>query len=65
MVKSKSVAKKHYKEGIEDFGGADTYTDCAKNNRDDGFLAVAKCLQDAKTYALKSSRMVERYEDSA
>ena len=51
MVVSADQAAEAYRRGIEGFGGASTYIECGRR-RDQGFLAVAKCLEDAKKVAL-------------
>lgn len=64
MVVSADTAAKHYREGIEEFGGAASYIECGKK-KDAGFLAVAKCLADKKAEKLTTDAMVKRYKEAA
>jgi hypothetical protein len=64
MVKSADEAARRYELGITNFGGADTYVACGKR-KDSGFLAVAKCLEDAKKVSLTTANMVSKYRASA
>ncbi|MGB9815655.1 MAG: hypothetical protein ACPLVI_06885 [Thermoplasmata archaeon] len=65
MVVSKDVAAEHYRIGImEKMGGYDTYKNCgAKKN--EGFLAVAKCLEDARKTKMDTEKMVALYKAKA
>lgn len=65
MVKSQSEASKRYRTGVEDFGGAQAYKDCARNNQNSGFLQVAECLQQKKSQSLSTDQMVSNYRDAA
>lgn len=64
MVKSESETVSAYREGVNEFGGAQAYKDCAGKSNS-GFLAVSKCLQDKKSDALSTDSMVSRYRNSA
>lgn len=64
MVKSADEAARRYELGITNFGGADTYITCGAR-KDSGFLAVAKCLEDAKKVSLTTANMVSKYRASA
>jgi len=64
MVVSASVAADRYRRGIEGFGGARQYLECGKR-REQGFLAVAQCLEDAKEERLTTDLMVSKYEAAA
>jgi len=64
MVVSKEKAGSKYKTGIETFGGASQYKTCGKK-KSEGFLAVAKCLEDAKKEKLTTSNMVKKYKAAA
>lgn len=64
MVLSETEAAERYRSGIEAFGGASQYVACGKK-RGAGFLAVAKCLEDAKAERLTTESMVERYRKAA
>ncbi len=64
MVKTASEAGARYRVGLEAFGGAQQYLACgAQKGR--GFLAVAKCLEDAKKSALTTEHMVQKYMAAA
>lgn len=60
MVMSKARAGEKYKKGLEIFGGAAKYIACGKE-KDKGFLAVAKCLEDGRVIALTTDNMVSKY----
>ena len=47
MVKTAEQAAEKYRTGVTAFGGAATYVSCGAR-RAEGFLAVAKCLEEAK-----------------
>lgn len=64
MVKSADEAAARYELGITQFGGADTYINCGKR-KTNGFLAVAKCLEDAKRVSLTTANMVSKYKAAA
>jgi len=64
MTVSKSTAKERYGRGIKGIGGASTYKECGKE-KDKGFLAVAKCLEDASKAKLTTRSMIERYGKAA
>jgi len=64
MVVSAETAASRYETGITAFGGADQYLSCGEK-KDRGFLAVAKCLEDAKEAALTTSNMVKKYREAA
>lgn len=64
MVVSKDVAGRHYREGIDGIGGASTYIECGKK-KGEGFLAVAKCLEDKRVEKLTTDTMVARYIEAA
>ena len=64
MVKSAEEAARRYQLGIETFGGAETYIQCGQR-KGSGFLAVAKCLEDAKKASLTTSNMVTKYKAAA
>lgn len=64
MVKTAEQAAEAYKRGIEFFGGAETYKRCGER-KGEGFLAVAKCLEDAKKSALTTDMMVSKYRAAA
>jgi hypothetical protein len=64
MVLTADQAAAKYKRGIEGFGGADTYKSCGQH-KGEGFLAVAKCLADAKQSKLTTDLMVSKYRASA
>ena len=64
MVVSADTAAKHYKEGIEAIGGASTYIECGKK-KGEGFLSVAKCLEDKRVEKLTTDEMVRRYKEAA
>ena len=57
-------AAKRYEEGIERIGGAETYVKCGEE-KSKGFLAVAECLHEAKSTALSTKTMVDRYKAAA
>lgn len=65
MVKSQSEAATRYRKGVEDFGGAQAYKDCARNNSNSGFLQVAECLQNKSSQSLNTDQMVSNYRDAA
>jgi len=64
MVKSAEEAAARYELGLNNFGGADTYINCGKR-KSSGFLAVAKCLEDAKRTSLTTASMVSKYKAAA
>jgi len=64
MVVSAEVAGKHYREGVEAIGGASTYIECGRK-KGEGFLAVAKCLEDKRVEKLTTDEMVRRYKEAA
>ena len=64
MVKSADEAAKNYRTGVEMFGGADQYEKCGDKSGE-GFLAVAKCLHDAKKAKMTTDSMVEKYRKAA
>jgi len=64
MVKSAEEAAARYRLGIQAFGGAQQYIACGQN-KGRGFLAVAKCLEDAKKTHLTTESMVEKYRAAA
>lgn len=64
MVKSADEAARRYELGVTNFGGADVYIACGKR-KGDGFLAVAKCLEDAKKVSLTTANMVSKYRAAA
>lgn len=64
MVKTADQAAERYRIGIEAFGGASTYITCGAN-KGRGFLAVAKCLEDAKKVKLTTEQMVSKYRAAA
>lgn len=64
MVKTADQAASKYKTGVEAFGGADQYKACGQK-KGDGFLAVAKCMEDAKKTRLTTDQMVSKYRDAA
>lgn len=61
---SKDEAGQRYQRGVENFGGADQYVSCGAK-KGGGFLAVAKCLEDAKKAKLTTANMVQRYVQAA
>lgn len=63
MVLSKEQAAEAYREGITRFG-IDNYSTCGDRS-DQGFLAVAQCLHDAKKRALTVENMVAKYRAKA
>lgn len=64
MVKTADQAAERYRLGVEAFGGAAQYVACgAEKGR--GFLAVAKCLEDAKKTRLTTEMMVMKYKAAA
>ena len=64
MVKTPDQAAERYRVGIEAFGGAATYSSCGQK-KGSGFLAVAKCLEDAKKSHLTTEQMVSKYRAAA
>jgi hypothetical protein len=64
MVKTAQEAGARYRVGIETFGGAQQYSTCGAQ-KGQGFLAVAKCLEDAKKAALTTENMVKKYMAAA
>ncbi|MEM3846559.1 MAG: hypothetical protein QXU98_12765 [Candidatus Parvarchaeota archaeon] len=64
MVKTADQAAEAYRRGIEAFGGAEVYKKCG-DRKGEGFLAVAKCLEDAKKTALTTDMMVSKYRAAA
>ena len=64
MVKSAQEAARNYGRGIKEFGGAQQYLSCGQN-KGQGFLAVASCLESAKAEQLTTQSMVQRYQDAA
>lgn len=64
MVKSATEAARRYGEGIREFGGANTYTQCGQR-RGQGFLAVAECLESASQENLTTESMIRRYRSAA
>ncbi|MBU0846665.1 hypothetical protein KKH23_05695 [Patescibacteria group bacterium] len=63
MVLSKEQTAEAYREGITRFG-VDNYARCG-NMKDQGFLAVAQCLHEAKKAALTVENMVAKYRAKA
>lgn len=64
MVVSKSAAKERYRTGITEFGGASQYEECGQK-KEQGFLSVAECLENASVAALTTESMVRRYGKAA
>ncbi len=64
MVKSAEQAAARYRLGVESFGGYATYSGCGAQ-RGSGFLAVAKCLEDAKKTKGSTEMMVAKYRAAA
>lgn len=64
MVLTADQAAANYKRGVEAFGGASVYKACG-DKKGSGFLAVAKCLHDAKVSALTTDMMVSKYKAAA
>lgn len=64
MVRTADQAAEAYRIGIEGFGGAATYKTCG-DKKGSGFLAVAKCLEDAKKTKLTTELMVSKYKSKA
>jgi len=64
MVKSADQAAERYRIGVEAFGGAAQYITCGQE-KGRGFLAVAKCLEDAKRTRLTTDQMVAKYRAAA
>ena len=64
MVKTAEQAAEKYRTGVTAFGGAAQYLSCG-TRKAEGFLNVAKCLEDAKKVALTTDMMVEKYRKSA
>ena len=64
MVASKEEAAESYRRGITAFG-VDNYTSCGDRASDQGFLAVAQCLHDAKKRAVTVENMVMKYRAKA
>lgn len=64
MVKTADEAARRYELGLNAFGGADTYIKCGQR-KNAGFLAVAKCLEDAKKVSLTTANMVTKYKAAA
>ena len=64
MVRSAAQAAESYRIGITAFGGAATYVTCGQQ-KGSGFLAVAKCLADAKASKLTTEQMVSKYQAKA
>lgn len=63
MVKTKEQAAAAYRRGVDNFG-VENYAKCG-NERGRGFLAVAKCLEDAKRTSLTLDSMVSKYTAAA
>ena len=55
---------RRYRRGIEGIGGASTYKQCGRR-KNQGFLAVASCLESAKEEKLTTDLMVRHYRQSA
>jgi len=64
MTKTADQAAERYRLGVESFGGAAQYIACGKE-KGRGFLAVAKCLEDAKKTRLTTELMVAKYRAAA
>jgi hypothetical protein len=64
MVKSADQAAARYELGVNGFGGYEQYRSCGANSGQ-GFLAVAKCLQDAKKTRGSTQLMVSKYRAAA
>lgn len=64
MVKTAEEAASRYELGLTNFGGADVYIKCGQRKAS-GFLAVAKCLEDAKKVSLTTQNMVSKYKAAA
>jgi hypothetical protein len=64
MVKTAEQAAEAYRRGIEAFGGPSTYIECGKR-KTQGFLAVARCLEEAKAVKLTLETMVSKYRAAA
>lgn len=63
MVASKEEAAEAYRRGITAFG-VDNYVSCG-DRADQGFLAVAQCLHDAKKRSVTVENMVMKYRAKA
>ena len=61
MVKTPAQSAERYRLGIVTFGGAEQYIICGKE-KSKGFLAVAKCLEDAKKTRLIIDMMVTKHK---
>ena len=61
---SAGKAARRYRRGIEAIGGASTYKQCGRR-KNQGFLAVASCLESAKEEKLTTDLMVRHYRQSA
>ncbi|MEM3265465.1 MAG: hypothetical protein QXE05_06115 [Nitrososphaeria archaeon] len=64
MVKTADEAAANYERGVKLFGGAETYKRCGEK-KNEGFLAVARCLSDSKKSALTLDLMVTKYRAAA
>ncbi|MGC9079753.1 MAG: hypothetical protein ACP5G1_03395 [Nanopusillaceae archaeon] len=65
MVVTREKAAENYRIGIvEKMGGYETYKNCGAR-KNEGFLAVAKCLEDARKTAMSTEKMVELYKAKA
>lgn len=63
-MKTKEQAARNYEDGITGIGGAAKYLECGGLSNT-GFMAVAKCLHDAKKVNLTTAGMAERYRNAA
>jgi hypothetical protein len=64
MVATADQAANAYRLGVDGFGGAAQYVNCGAQ-KSGGFLAVAKCLADAKKSHLTTDLMVQKYRAKA
>ena len=64
MVKTAQQAAARYRLGVETFGGYQQYAQCGQQ-KGQGFLAVAKCLEDAKKTRGSTETMVAKYTAAA